>query len=171
MNIVLGSISALKTEAVQTAARKLDWNGTVNPVSAPSGVASQPVGEDETTRGAHQRAAGAQAQDPTSIAIGIESGIRQCNGAWEDWAVIVLRLPSGLEIVVHSEGVLVPTEVVDEVRVRGFATTTIGVVLHEWYSTTPDDPHPFLTRGQWSRSELLTVAVEQGLKRALEHIG
>jgi non-canonical (house-cleaning) NTP pyrophosphatase len=167
MKVIVGSMSALKTTVVEIAMRELGQVRTIVSVPVASGVASQPVGEDETLRGARQRAMSAKAVDSSVCAIGIENGIRQVGNGWEDWAVIVLLPADGTEIIVHSDGVAVPTDIVEVARARGFSTTTVGAVLAERFGSLSDDPHTFLTGGRVSRQELLVSAVV----RALAQVG
>ena len=164
MKLILGTKSALKVAALQTALAELGWEAEISTVSAASGVAEQPVGEAETTRGARQRALGAQAHDPSAIAIGIENGIRRVADHWYDWAVIVFLKPTGAVTIVSSDDVMMPAELVEEARSRGFSTTTVGSLIAKKYGCPSDDPHAFLTHGRRPRQRLLADALKEGLK-------
>ena len=164
MKLILGTKSALKVAALQTALAELGLEATILSVSAASGVEEQPVGQEETLCGARHRAQGAREQDPSAIAIGIENGIQLISHQWRDWAVIVFLLPSGAELVVHSDDVAMPTDLVEEARLRGFATTTVGSLIAAKYGCPSDDPHSFLTEGTRPRQRLLADALKEGLK-------
>lgn len=155
MNYVLGSTSLTKVKAVRAALSEIHSAATLHQVSVASLVAMQPVGVEETLRGARHRARQAQALQPGAYAIGIENGIRQRDGRWEDWAIVVLISPEGKEFVAESVAIPFPTEAVEVARSRGFDRTTVGAVLHEQYGADQQDPHTFLTNGVHSRADLL----------------
>lgn len=169
MHLTLGSKSALKTKAVAIACESLGLKVEISPLAIDSEVSAQPIGQDETERGARNRAQGARAHAPDAFAAGIENGLRQTPGGWEDWAVIVVVCPDGTTIVLESDVVLFPSAVVEIARSRGFATTTAGQVLAEQTACDPSDPHSFLTNGSLSRLSLLTAAVKKALQLALDH--
>lgn len=64
---------------------------TVSGVNVPSGVRDQPLGDDETLRGAHNRAANARALAPDAdYWIGIEGGVSDANGEMQAFAWVVV---------------------------------------------------------------------------------
>ncbi|MBL8146863.1 MAG: inosine/xanthosine triphosphatase [Anaerolineae bacterium] len=85
-------------------------------VSIPSGVSDQPMGDDETLRGAYQRAAGAREARPNaSYWVGIEGGCAEGAGGMETfaWVVVLGHATSG-----HSRTgmFMLPDEVAELVR-------------------------------------------------------
>ncbi len=77
MRVVVGSQNPVKLQAARdgfgSAFPQMDVS--VSGVSVPSGVNAQPMGDDETRRGAHQRAANALRAKPTAAyTVGIEGG-------------------------------------------------------------------------------------------------
>ncbi len=167
MHIILGSMSTIKTDAVEAACHALGLTVTITTTPVDSGISAQPVGRAETERGARNRARGAQAHAPGSFAIGIENGIRETANGYEDWAVIAVVCPDGTEVLTDGPALPLPTESVEEARARGFATATVGQILAEHFGSNPNDPHSFLTHGSTSRLSLLTEAA----KTALLHLG
>lgn len=155
MNYILGSTSLVKVSAVRAALSETRPAAVLHQVSVPSLVATQPVGAEETLRGARNRARQAQALLPGASAIGIENGIRLVNDRWEDWAIVVLISPEGKECVAESASIPFPSEAVEVARLRGFDQTTVGAVLHEQYGADEHDPHTFLTKGVYTRADLL----------------
>lgn len=71
MNIVIASLNEAKVKAVTT----VYPNATIKPVSVPSGVAPQPIGDEETMLGAINRAKNAQKHHPHMTSIGLEGGV------------------------------------------------------------------------------------------------
>ena len=97
--VVVGSSNPVKVAAVRAVlARLLPASGvaalTVFGAEVPSGVPAQPLGDDETQRGARQRAQGALAVSDAALAVGLEGGVvvlpdgrmRTCA-----WAVVIDR--------------------------------------------------------------------------------
>src|SRR5690554_1310689 len=84
--VVLGSESPAKRRAVEEALKQLYGREiTVTTTAAGSGVRAQPWGEEETRRGALNRARGALELDPEAqIALGIEAGVSEEPG-WPLW--------------------------------------------------------------------------------------
>ena len=176
MIITLGSASPVKLAAVQAACKLLHIKAVIETVAAPSGVAEQPVGE-ETERGARNRALAARAHNPNSFAIGIESGLREDNairkvgvpcevdGEWEDWAVIVILSPEGVETVSDSPSHPIPTYAVDAARVRGLDKTTYGDILAEMHGYDPKDPLSGIAGVPDARLHQLSRGVGEALVR------
>jgi inosine/xanthosine triphosphatase len=97
--VVVGSGNPVKIAAVRAVlARLLPASGvaalTVFGTEVPSGVPAQPLGDEETQRGARQRALGALAVSDAELAVGLEGGVvvlpdgrmRTCA-----WAVVIDR--------------------------------------------------------------------------------
>lgn len=167
ITIALGSASAIKAAAVREACRRLGLDAFVVPREAPSGVAAQPVGREETQRGARNRAVAAQGSIPGALGIGIENGIVRERGRWSDLAAVVIVVPGGGERVSWSEPVLVPDAFVTRAEKRGFDRMTVGAAIAEAYGSSPDDPHAALTDGRRTRMEFLADAATAALAAAL----
>ena len=99
MNIVVGSTSVHKLEALREACKQLGWcDVEVVGVKATSGVNEHPYGFQETYVGALNRACDAKKQTAGDVYIGIESGVICVDGTksvFIDLAVIVVLLPDG----------------------------------------------------------------------------
>lgn len=167
MDYILGSTSGQKEGATRSVLDELDPGYTLQLAAVTSDVAAQPVGVKETLRGARTRAYKARVHCPTAYAIGMENGIREVDGTWEDWAIIVVISPEGMERITESASTPVPLAAVQEAKRRGFATTTVGSVLAEWHGISKNDPHSFLTHGLTNRVKLLTKALANALSSTL----
>lgn len=142
MNIVVTSQSALKLAAVRAAFAATD---TIIGVKAASGVAEQPL-NDETMRGAFNRLADAKHLHPgADLYVSIENGLFEENGQYLDKAVaVVLDTGNGMDTGI-SDGVIFPSDCVEEARRRGFDTWTAGKVMAErGVIAKHDDPHATL---------------------------
>lgn len=82
-------------------------------VSVPSGVAAQPMGNDETRRGAHNRAANALATEPeAAYGIGIEGGCTfESSGALQVFAWVAIHAADGTRGESRTAAFYLPSEV------------------------------------------------------------
>jgi non-canonical (house-cleaning) NTP pyrophosphatase len=166
MQFTLGSTSQIKTKAVAAACIALGLTASIKTMAVASKVSTQPVGQEETARGARNRAHGAQDHTKGSYGIGIENGIRWNGNVWEDFAVVIVCAPNGTEVLCESATIILPTDAVEVARARGFSTTTVGQVLTEWHGSDPNDPHTLLTNGTHSRLSLLTDTLINALNQS-----
>jgi len=98
--LIVASANPVKIRAALGGFQRVwpDQSFTAEGVSIPSGVSDQPMGDDETLRGAHQRAAGAQVARPDAeYWVGIEGGCAEGAGGMETfaWVVVLGRETSG----------------------------------------------------------------------------
>lgn len=126
ITLVVGSTNPVKTKAGLEAVRAALRPGELEVVSVDvsSGVPDQPFGDEETLRGARNRAEGARRAHPhvgegTTLWVGIEGGVVEREGALEGvaWAV-VLGCHGGTELRGESRSATftLPTELADLVR-------------------------------------------------------
>lgn len=174
--IILGSGSALKRAAVE---RSLEDAGlahaTVKSFDVSSGVNDQPVGNEETLKGARCRAQSAiecwkKEEDSgdklLTYAIGIESGIVCVDEAaclWMDVAwIVIVDMATNREFVASSAGVPLPREPVEEALRMGVHAHTVGQrIAASVHGSSCDsrDPHRWITAGLVDRERLLTSAL------------
>ncbi|OAJ35905.1 hypothetical protein BDV3_000286 [Batrachochytrium dendrobatidis] len=83
LHIVVGSTNAAKLRAARTACSQIfsTHSVIVEGLSVPSGVAAQPLSDNETIRGAENRAKASLCARPQSD-YGIEGGIHQIGDRW-----------------------------------------------------------------------------------------
>ena len=98
MKVVVASRNPAKIQAVQDAFR-LQFPDTllaIDAVDAESGVSDQPVGDEETRRGAINRAVNAAAAVPDAdYWVGLEGGIETVDQELMAYAWMVIRGPHG----------------------------------------------------------------------------
>ncbi|HET9015571.1 MAG TPA: inosine/xanthosine triphosphatase [Thermomicrobiaceae bacterium] len=73
--VALGSLNPAKRAAVERAVDSLLPGAAVAAVEVPSGVPAQPRGDEETARGARERADRARAALDADYGVGVESGV------------------------------------------------------------------------------------------------
>jgi len=153
----LGSTSILKWKAVTEA-----FPGqTVYCEEVVSCVPEQPVGKQETEKGAIWRAQKAfegfkQKGKHVDIAIGIENGMfLESDGKWYDIAAIVILSIKGNDIVesttVWSDVLQIPDKFVKA------CTNEKGEIFDVWHQSK--DPHIKITNGIRSRKDFLCSAL------------
>jgi len=114
--IAVGSTNPVKVAAVAAVVRRVAPAALVQGVAVASGVPDQPVGDEETQRGAATRAAAARAALDADIGVGLEGGVvdgpegmRSCA-----WAAVSLR--DGRAFVGGSLAMPLPPRVAELVR-------------------------------------------------------
>lgn len=168
MNIILGSTSKHKLEALKKACELLKLEANISGIKTESGQNEQPVGFEETFQGALTRAQAAQTHAPTNFAVGIESGIFNFNvdkPTTLDIATIIILTPDGKRIVASSMGVQFPEEFVKIAEQRGFTKNTVGSVIAAKLGGDATDPHSTLTHGKITRSATLVGALVTALSQ------
>lgn len=118
VSLIVASTNPVKIEAARQgfAAMFPDIPCEVRGISAPSGVRDQPLGDDETLRGATNRAANARALVPDAdYWVGIEGGCSDHAGAMETfaWIVVLGRERAGKS---RTAAFILPEEVATLVR-------------------------------------------------------
>jgi len=97
--VVVGSTNPVKIAAVRAVLERVGAPARVDGIAVASGVRDQPAGDDETIRGATQRARAVLAQTDADFGVGLEGGVvdkRGVDGADSvmrtcAWAAVVAR--------------------------------------------------------------------------------
>jgi len=116
-HVVVGSSNPVKLAAVRAVLERLVHDVNVTGIAVDSGVAAQPMGDEETQFGAETRARSALAQSDAMLAVGLEGGVvvladgnmRTCA-----WAVAVDR--HGVRGVGGSLAIPLPNCVATRIR-------------------------------------------------------
>ncbi|MBF8377426.1 DUF84 family protein [Alicyclobacillus mali] len=75
IRVALGSRNRAKREALERALSAFNILGDIECVDVPSGVRAQPMSDEETRRGAVERARRARAQTGADLGVGLEGGV------------------------------------------------------------------------------------------------
>ncbi|KAJ1552407.1 hypothetical protein HK405_011442 [Cladochytrium tenue] len=92
--VAVGTTNPTKLNAVRAAVAAVFPGAAVSVtgVAVPSGIRDQPMSDEETLRGAHNRAAAALAAHPgADFGVGIEGGVQRVLDKWFEsgWVVVV----------------------------------------------------------------------------------
>lgn len=115
--VVVGSTNPVKINAVRAVLARAGCLAPVEGRAVASTVRDQPVGDDETIRGAVARATAALAETDADLAVGIEGGVvNEHDGSMRTcaWAAVVSR--DGRRGVGGSLAMPLPPVVADAVR-------------------------------------------------------
>ncbi len=77
IKIGIGSTNPAKIKAVENAVRKVWPTAVFIPVTTPSGVSDMPMSDEETLRGATNRACTAREMADADFGIGLEGGVQE----------------------------------------------------------------------------------------------
>lgn len=166
--ISIGSESQVKGLAVLKACETLEIQASFKGYSVRSCVSDQPIGMEETLRGATHRAFDVRILEPGAISIGIENGlVREQDGGYSDFAYVAVLLPDMQLFCAPSEMLRFPREDVEIALERG---VTAGSVIAERTGCDPADPHSLLTNGRKGRGDFLVEPLVKLLKKAIEEL-
>ncbi len=115
--VVVGSTNPVKINAVRAVFARVAPEAAVSGHAVPSSVPDQPVGDEETIRGATARALGALALSGADVGVGIEGGVvHEANGAMRTCAWAVVATAEGRQGVGGSLAMPLPPPVAGAVR-------------------------------------------------------
>lgn len=174
--IVIGTTNDTKVRAAEEALRIAGKDGIVIPRNVLTGLNAQPVGYQETRRGARLRAQEAKDENVPGAThyLGIENGIGWRDGhwgdeeGWKDWAIAILIWQDGpypMELSVESEAITAPRKYVEIAKDLGYKDTTWGKVSSEYHAHDPQDPHSYWSIDGKSRYRYLVEALVPMMRR------
>ncbi len=157
----MASANPVKQQAVELACRRLFPQRSVRvvPLAVPSGVADQPMSDDETRQGATERARGAlELALSCDLAVGLEGGVEEIAGTLMAFAWSAVRWPGGTGQA-RSASFALPPEVARLVR----SGVELGVADDQVFGRTDSKRQEgavgLLTAGAIDRAQLYAPAV------------
>jgi inosine/xanthosine triphosphatase len=132
LSIAVGSLNPVKISAVRLALERAGFDFTLQGVAVPSGVAEQPIGLEESARGARQRAHNARVALGAAWGVGMEGGI-EFDAAGDAWlfSVAAIITPER-ESLARGGQMLLPPRVAARLR----AGAELGPVMDELLGTS-----------------------------------
>lgn len=118
MKAVVGSQNPVKIAAAEAVIQRIyDAEVQVEALAVDSGVSAQPWGDDETRRGAINRARAVLRRTDATLGIGFEGGLLEVNGDIYTSAWCAVAHENGSLGIAGGENLLLPPRVVAELRV------------------------------------------------------
>ncbi len=114
--VAVGSTNRVKIAAVRDVLARAGWDAAVVGVEAESGVPDQPMGDEETIRGARNRAIAARRQADADLGVGIEGGCVETDDGMSTCAFVVVVDREGRTGVGGSLHMPLPPRVAELVR-------------------------------------------------------
>jgi inosine/xanthosine triphosphatase len=154
LHIAVGSENPAKIKAVHLAFAKMGLEVSITGIQAPSGVSDQPISDDETMRGALNRAKHVITQGKFDYGIGLEGGVEEtayglflCN-----FGAVVKS--SGAYHIGGGVRVLLPVSIANEIR-KG---KELGNIIDHWSGkqniAKKEGTIGVLTKGHIDRSDM-----------------
>jgi len=134
MKAVVGSKNPVKIAAARAVLHRVFPEGVhVEAVDVESGVPDQPWGDEETLRGARQRARAALRVDGATLGVGLEAGLVDVGGDIFTCAWCVVTRRDGTTGVAGGANLLLPPAVAQAVRAGAELGPTIDALtgLHK----------------------------------------
>jgi inosine/xanthosine triphosphatase len=154
MKISLGTLNPAKRQATEASSPP---ESEISTFDVPSGVSNQPVGDEETLKGAINRARAALEQDPTAdVGIGLEGGVMWIGPTLyvNNWGALVTR--TGEVLTASGARIPLPEPIVEGLK-EGFE---LGDVMDRYAETKGVRLHQgaigILTNGAVTRVEMFT---------------
>ncbi|MFA1642392.1 DUF84 family protein [Chryseomicrobium imtechense] len=116
MICTIGTQNKAKIQAVKNACEKAGVIFDFQPFPAESDVAAQPISDEETRRGAINRATHALRETESEIAIGLEGGVKWIEGTLYlcNWGALVTK--DGETFTAMGAGLPLPEEIAEGIR-------------------------------------------------------
>jgi inosine/xanthosine triphosphatase len=158
--VAVGSTNPAKVGAVEQLLTDLALDATVLPLNVPSGVRAQPIGEEETRKGAYQRAEHALMQSGADLAVGLEGGV-EFDEQGQAWLINVAAVAGRTGRQSHAYGakLLLPESIGEKIREGRELGPLIDEVSGMQEAKTKSGAIGYLTRGLVSRQEMWRSAL------------
>jgi len=138
MKIAIGTKNKAKVHAVEKICTSLIENVEFTMLEVPSLVSEQPIGDEETMRGAKNRASLAIKKVQSDLAFGLEGGVKELDGHLYicNWGVLSTK--DGQQYIAGGAQIPLPEEVAVAIRsgeelgpVMERYTNQLGIRQHE----------------------------------------
>ncbi|MCD6524144.1 MAG: inosine/xanthosine triphosphatase [Thermococcus sp.] len=163
MKIAVGSTNPTKVKAVENVMKRIYGDVEVFGVEVDSGVSDQPIGLEETTRGAINRAKLALEKTGAHLGVGIEAGIypfpRTLTG-YLDIQVCAVASPDGVITIGHGPGFEYPPAVIEKILNEGVEVgIAMGELVNDLELKKKIGAIGVLSKGLLTRTELNEIAI------------
>ncbi|MFN7250595.1 MAG: DUF84 family protein [Anaerobacillus sp.] len=157
MRVAVGSTNPTKIAAVK---RVLGNNIELLPIEAPSYVSEQPFGDEETVKGALNRARASLAAAEVQFAIGLEGGVAETEYGLMviNWGALVDN--SGKEYIASGARTLLPAEVHQEIQNGKTLGEAMDIFTNREGVSKKEGAMGIITNGRINRDEMFAHVVK-----------
>ncbi len=170
MKVVVGSTNPVKIEAVRTAFEMVwpEQTWDVTGIPAASGVAAQPMSDEECIIGARNRAREALAYSDAAYGVGLEGGLQRVAGKWLNggWSVVIDS--SGREGIGATIKMITPARMMAKVE-QGMELGDVDDLFFQQQNSKQAQGHfGLFTRGLITRKRAYVDGVITALARFMQ---
>lgn len=154
MKIVIGTNNKAKTKAVQTVARLYYPEAEYENMDIPSGVSDQPMSNEETRRGAMNRAKQSVEMSNATFGVGLEGGVHEIDGTMYicNWGALATN--DGKIYTATGAGIPLPEEIASQLRNGGELGPIMNVYTNKNDIRQNEGAIGVFTNGLVNRSEM-----------------
>lgn len=167
VRVAVGSRNPVKVAAVAQAFKRVwpDQEWEVNGVDVVSGVSDQPMSDEESIRGARNRATRALEALDADYGVGLEGGLQQIGAEWFDcgWIVVVDR--EGREGAGATVKMIVPEVMLKMIHEGKELGEVIDIVFERQNSKQAEGHFGLMTKNILTRTSCYSEAVVAALAR------
>lgn len=167
--VSVGSQNPVKIDAVQEAFSKIwpEKQWVTKGVDVPSGVADQPVTDDESIKGAITRAKRAMSKSPADFSVGLEGGLQKIGQNWYEsgWAAVLNKkqtLATGSSIKM-----LVSNDIIAMIKEGKELGEVTDIIFKKQNSKKEMGYFGLMTKGAYTRKDAYRDGVISSLVRFL----
>jgi inosine/xanthosine triphosphatase len=165
--VAVGSANPAKVEAVRAAFAALwpEQRWDIRAVSVASGVAVQPMSDEESITGARNRARAALEACDAAFGVGLEGGLQQVGEWWFDSGWIVVRDREGREGIGSTAKIIVPRHMLELIQQGMELGDAVDVLFQQQNSKQAQGHFGLMTAGTITRARAYTDGVLSALAR------
>lgn len=170
MKVAVGSTNPVKVKATKKAFEKIwsDKKWTVIAVEGKSGVSDQPMSDEESIKGARNRAKSAMKKTGADFAVGIEGGLQEFQRNWFDTGWIIVIDKKGNEGIGTTIRMQTPPKMMKLVK-KGIEVGIVDDMLFkEKGSKTKQGHFGLMTNNKLNREQAYQNGVISALVRFLK---
>jgi inosine/xanthosine triphosphatase len=157
--IAVGSLNPVKITAVQQAVARVWPTVQLHGIDVPSGVSAMPMNDEETLRGARNRAAAARERLGADLGIGLEGGVSDGPAGLLLMAWVAVVDGNGRAGIGNSARIPLPPDIARRVRNGAELGPLMDQLLHTQGINQKEGVMGILTAGLVPRGAALAMAV------------
>lgn len=159
MEFIIGSMNQAKVAATKQVIQEYYPNAKVQQITSDSGVPAQPIGDEETIKGAINRAKDVRKNNPSAFGIGLEGGVRKLGDTLYicNWGA--LSTPEGHMITAGGAQIPLPAEIAIEIAEGKELGPVIELYFNDNNLRQKEGAMGMFTAGAMTRVELFSHIV------------